>query len=114
MRRTRMVLAIVSTVAAMAIGRGALADGAWSCGDVISDPGVEAQIDARAHNRTMEGIVRQYMWRWEAAYMRQTCERAVRGEAVDMSCLNGRRNWAEIDAMIPDEYYGMSNSALPR
>ena len=113
MRRTGMVLAIASAVATIAVAMQALADGPWGCGALVaSDPRVEAQIDARAHNITMRRIIEEYMRRWDAAYMRESCDRIVRGETVDLSCLNGRRNWAEIDAIIPDEYYGMSNSAL--
>ncbi len=112
--QARVAALVLLTVAVALLSAPSAADAqrAWHCENQFLDPRTEAQVEARAHNITMRYIILAYMYRWDAAYMRQTCDRAVRGETVDMSCLNGRRNWNEIHAMIPAEYYGMSSSAL--
>lgn len=110
----RVAALVLLTVAVGLLSSPAAADTerAWDCEGQFLDPRVEAQVEARAHNRTMRRIILVYMYRWDAAYMRDACDRAVQGEAVDMSCLDGRRNWDEINAMIPGEYWGMSSSSL--
>ena len=112
--QARVAALVLLTVAVGLLSSPAAADTerAWHCEEQFLDPRVEAQVEARAHNRTMRRIILEYMYRWDAAYMRETCDRAARGEVVDMSCLNGRRDWDEINAMIPAEYWGMSRSAL--
>lgn len=107
-----LVMAVVLSVGpASASGADEAQD--WMCdGPVFTDPAVSAELDTIASNATLRDIVEEYVNRWDADYMRRACERAANGQQADMSCLNGRRDWTAIEAMIPREYFGMSPSAL--
>lgn len=110
MRKTTFALAIAAALTATS-GNADAQDGPFVCPS-ITHPVDEARIDELSHNIGMRRIVEQYMFRWDADYMRTACERAARGEPADMSCLHGRRDWTAIEAMIPGDYFGMSNTAL--
>lgn len=112
MRKTTLALAIAAALTAVS-GNADAQDSPFVCPGLAQTHPVDgARIDALSHNVAMRNIVFQYMIRWDAQYMRAACESAARGEPTDMSCLNGRRDWAAIEAMIPGEYFGMSSSAL--
>ena len=87
----------------------------WACGsgDAPSHSTVKAQYEALSQgNIAMRRIVQEYRGRWDAAFARQACEAAAAGRQVYIGCLNGRRDWAQIRAMIPKDYFGMSKKAL--
>jgi len=73
------------------------------------------QDQARAISGTNNGlfkIVMEYRERWDVAYKRQQCEAFAAGQPYDISCLNDRRDWDAIRAMVPSDYFGMSNVDL--
>ena len=53
-------------------------------------------------------IVNEYRERWDVHYKRQQCEAFAASGSYDISCLNNRRDWDAIKAMVPSEYFGMS------
>ena len=76
----------------------------WGCtgGSVDRD-----QLSARSPNRAMERVLKEYQVRWDAAHVRQQCEAFARGQPHEIGCLRGRRDWDAIEAMVPDELWGM-------
>jgi len=98
------VAVIVGTPTAHAFG------GTWVCekkGDMDKDEAWEI-----SSNIAMFRIVNEYRARWDAVYVRRQCEAFVAGEPHQISCLNDRRDWQAIKAMVPIEYFGMSNPEL--
>ena len=71
-----------------------------------------AAIKRLSHNKTMSVIVKQYAELWEDADIRRTCDAASAGNPADFSCHQGRRNWDEIQAMIPKELFSLDAKAL--
>ena len=70
------------------------------------------QIKRIAHNREMEVIVKEYMWRWDARHIRSQCQAFSNGAPNEISCLNGKRDWNAIKASIPSEYSRMDRKSL--
>ena len=54
----------------------------------------------------------EYRRRWDVAYKREQCEAFAAGELYEISCLDGRRDWDAIKAMVPSEFFGMANLDL--
>lgn len=104
--------ALLSVMLAAAPGAQAQEEG-WACEKPAAfDPGVKQHIARLAHNREMEVIVKEYMARWDAQYIRAQCEAFASGLPHSIICLNGRRDWAEIEAAIPAEYSQLDRKAL--
>jgi hypothetical protein len=85
-------------------------EGTWVCekkGDMDKDEAWEI-----SPNIAMFRIVNEYRARWDAEYVRRQCEAFAAGESYEISCLNDRRDWEAIKAMVPSEYFGMSNPEL--
>lgn len=112
--RSTILGAICASLALVATSPSAQAQGSWKCETPATlDPDVQANYAALSSgNRAMERIVQEYRGRWDAKFIRATCERFSLGERVEISCLNGRRDWTEIKAMIPTDYFGMPKDAL--
>ncbi|MBM9595052.1 hypothetical protein [Roseitranquillus sediminis] len=70
------------------------------------------EIAARAPNLGIQRILEEYRDRWDATHIRQQCEAFATGEPYEISCLDDRRDWDAIEAMVPDEFFGMSNTEL--
>jgi hypothetical protein len=84
--------------------------GSWVCegtGDRDDD-----ELDALSPNIGMRRILQEYRNRWDAAHVRSQCEAFAAGEPHDIRCLNDRRDWDAIQAMVPDDLLGMSNGEL--
>lgn len=69
-------------------------------------------IGELSHNKTMSVIVKEYAEQWQAQEMVRTCEAAAAGKPADFSCMQGRRDWDAIRAMIPDELYELDAASL--
>ncbi len=85
--------------------------GSWQCENQMDMDKEEARAISGTNNGLFN-ILMEYRERWDAAYQRQQCEAYAAGEPYDISCLNGRRDWDAIKAMVPSEYFGMSNVDL--
>jgi len=80
--------------------------GSWICENQMDMDKDEAwEI---SDNIAMFRIVNEYRERWDVEYKRQQCEAYAAGEPHSISCLNDRRDWGAIKAMVPSEYFGMS------
>ena len=55
-------------------------------------------------------IVSQYVSRWDAREARRLCSAYAAGEPVAITCLNGQRDWSQIKASIPPDYFGLETS----
>lgn len=82
----------------------------WGCG--YSSNGDKAELDARARNIGLRRVLEQYRARWDAAHMRAQCEAFAAGQPHEIGCLDGRRNWDEIVAMVPGDLWSMSAGQL--
>ncbi|UWR62807.1 hypothetical protein [Phaeobacter inhibens] len=74
----------------------------WNCEkQAVFDPSVQNHIREISAKPSMRNIIIEHMKRWDAAEMRSQCEAFADGKPNEISCLNGRRNWDEIEASIP-------------
>ncbi len=85
--------------------------GSFLCEDQMDMDQDEARAISGRNNGLFK-ILMEYRERWDAEYQRQQCEAFAAGEPYDISCLNDRRDWDAIKAMVPSEYFGMSNVDL--
>lgn len=77
------------------------------------DPDIKEQyVDISGGNISLQRIASEYRGRWDAAYVRAQCEAFAAGEDVEITCLNGKRDWGAIKAMIPEDFFGQSVSDL--
>ena len=78
-------------------------------------PFVHAQDKAafakHAPNGTMRAILIEYAHLWDAAEMKRLCDAKLRGEPVELTCLQGRRSWDAIIADVPRSVLGSSGGA---
>lgn len=72
----------------------------------------KAALKNLAHNQTMKNIVLEYVFLWEDEEIKNICDAAAVGKTADLGCLDGRRNWQEIQSRIPDGLKGKSNKDL--
>lgn len=82
----------------------------WGCG--YSSNGDKAELDARARNMGLRRVLEQYRNRWDAAHIRAQCEAFAAGRPSEIGCLDGHRNWSEIEAMVPGQLWSMSAGQL--
>lgn len=98
-------------VALILPGAGAQAQGgSWVCQGTNDRD--DDELDELAANIGMRRVLEEYRDRWDAAHVRAQCEAFAGGEPYDIRCLNDRRDWDAIRAMVPDELFGMSNGEL--
>lgn len=84
--------------------------GSWACGGSVD--GDHDEMKEIATNISMYRILEEYRDRWDAEHKRAQCEAYAAGQPHDIRCLNDRRDWAAIKAMVPDELFGMSTKEL--
>lgn len=102
-------LAAAATMALLAMDSAAqAAGGSFVC---ERSPTVEVREQAGG-SFAFQNIVNEYRLRWDAAEARRQCEAYAAGQAYEISCLNGRRDWGAILASVPKEYFGQSNESL--
>ena len=94
--------AFVAVVVALWLAtNSAKASGEFACRGI---PFVHAQDKAafamHAPNGTMRAILIEYAHRWDAAEMERLCDAKQRGELVELTCLQGRRDWDVIAASV--------------
>ena len=85
--------------------------GSWQCENPMDMDRDEARAISGSNNG-LYNILMEYRERWDVAYQREQCAAFAAGEPYDISCLDDRRDWDAIKAMVPSEYFGMSNVAL--
>jgi hypothetical protein len=108
MRSTLAAAAValaLSTPMAQAVG------GSWSCENQMDMDHEEARAISGANNGLYQ-ILMSYRERWDMAHMREQCQAYAEGRDYEISCLNDRRDWDAIKAMVPEEYFGMSSVQL--
>lgn len=109
-------LIIAVTAAALAAGFSGAAEAqerSFACERMAPVvPSEKAHIDRLSHNREMNVIVKEYMTKWDSEKIRSECEAFANGMPHSISCLNGRRDWAAIEASIPTEYFRMDRDTL--
>ncbi|WP_299841555.1 hypothetical protein [uncultured Jannaschia sp.] len=85
--------------------------GSWQCENQM-DMDHEVARSISGSNNALYQILMKTRENWDIAYKRAQCEAYAEGRPYEISCLNGRRDWDAIKAMVPEEYFGMSNDAL--
>ena len=63
-------------------------------------------------NNGLFNLLNEYRERWDVVYMRGQCEAYAEGRPYEISCLDDRRDWDAIKAMVPNEYFGMSSKEV--
>ena len=85
--------------------------GSWICENQMDMDRDEARAISGSNNN-LYNILMMYRERWDIAHRRAQCEAYAEGRPNEISCLDDRRDWDAIKAMVPEEYFGMSNEAL--
>ena len=85
--------------------------GSWICENQMDMDRDEARAISGSNNN-LYNILMKYRERWDIAHRQAQCEAYAEGRPYEISCLNDRRDWDAIKAMVPEEYFGMSNEAL--
>lgn len=108
MRMKRLAAAAAALVAAA--GGAHAAGGSFVCKDNL---GTLKEIQAEVGGSSgFQKIVSQYVSRWDAQEARRLCSAYAAGEPVAITCLNGQRDWSQIKASIPPDYFGLGNQQL--
>ena len=71
----------------------------------------KAAFSKHAPDGTMRAILIEYAHLWDAAEMKRLCDAKLRGEPVELTCLQGRRSWDAIIADVPRSVLGSSGGA---
>ena len=100
--------AIAALVLAAAAGSAQAAGRSFVC---ERSPTVEVRKQAGG-SFAFQNIVNQYRIRWDAVEARRQCKAYAASQPFEISCMNGRRDWAAILASVPQDYVGLSNEAL--
>lgn len=101
--------AIVVTIM-IAAGGAQAAGGSFVCKDNLDTlKEIQAQVGGSSG---FQKIVSQYVSRWDAQEARRLCSAYAAGEPVSITCLNGQRDWSQIKASIPPDYFGLGNQQL--
>ena len=106
MRKTMILAAAVAAATTAASMVGAEEKRSFGCEHTSGVD--EAELTARASNIGMRRVLQEYRVRWDAAHVRAQCEAFAAGKPYEISCLRGRRDWSEIEAMIPNDLKGLS------
>ncbi|WP_299655648.1 hypothetical protein [uncultured Jannaschia sp.] len=96
---------ILATPMAQATG------GSWQCENQMDMDRDEA-LEIAGSNHGLYQVLMKYRERWDSAYKREQCEAYSEGRPYKISCLDDRRDWDAIKAMVPEEYFGMSSESL--
>lgn len=96
---------ILTTPMAHAVG------GTWICENQMDMDNEEARAISGSNNGLYQILVK-HRERWDIAYKREQCQAYAEGRPYEISCLDGRRDWDAIKAMVPEEYFGMSSIQL--
>lgn len=83
--------------------------GSFVCKGSSTTKEIAANVDAGFN---LQNIVKLYVIRWDAAEARRLCEAYAAGEPVEITCLDGQRDWKGIKASVPSEYFGMADRSL--
>lgn len=84
--------------------------GSWQCENQMDMDRDEAR--AIAPNNGLFNILNKYRERWDIQHMHEQCAAFAVGGTYDISCLDDRRDWDAIKAMVPIEFFGKSNEEL--
>lgn len=75
--------------------------------------GYRQQLQALSDGRTEVDVLIHYTVEdWDAAWMMQQCEAFANGQQADLGCLHDRRNWQQIQEMLPANYLSMSDNQI--
>ena len=85
--------------------------GTFQCENPLDMDKDEAR-EIAGNNNNLFNILMEYRRRWDVAEKRQQCEAFAAGEPYEISCLDDRRDWDAIKAMVPSEFFGMANLDL--
>lgn len=96
---------ILTTSMAHAVG------GSWQCENQMDMDQDEARAIAGSNGGLFQ-ILLKTKENWDIAHKREQCQAYAEGRPYEISCLDDRRDWDEIKAMVPEEYFGMSSEQL--
>ena len=96
---------ILTTPMAHAVG------GSFICENQMDMDQEEAREIAGSNNGLFQ-ILMKTRENWDLAHMREQCEAYAEGQPYEISCLDDRRDWDAIVAMVPEEYFGMASEQL--
>ena len=96
---------ILTTPMAHAVG------GSWICENQMDMDQEEAREIAGSNNGLFQ-ILMKTRENWDIAHKRAQCEAYAEGQPHEISCLDDRRDWDAIIAMVPKEYFGMASEQL--
>ena len=86
------------------------AGGSWICENQMDMDQDEARAIAGG-NGGLYQILMKTRENWDIAHKREQCQAYAEGRPYEISCLDDRRDWDAIKAMVPEEYFGMSSAA---
>lgn len=98
------------TVAAISVAApsGANEPGSWRCDEpAVRHSAVKEGLASISEKPSLRNVILEYMKRYDAKVMRAACQAFADGQSSDISCLNGRRDWGEIAASVPDDLIGL-------
>lgn len=99
------VLAVALSLSTPAM---AVEPGSWRCEkQPIFHKDVMAGIASISSKASIRNVIFEYMKRYDAKEIRAACEAFADGQPSEISCLNGRRDWDQIRATIPDDLIGL-------
>lgn len=107
----RTLFLAVATTLALGAPMAHAVGGTFQCENPLDMDSDESRAIAGSNNGLFN-VLNKYRERWDVAEMRKQCEAYAAGEPYEISCLNGRRDWDAIRAMVPAEYFGMSTFDL--
>lgn len=87
------------------------AGGSFQCENQM-DMDREEALEIAGSNHGLYQILMVHRENWDIAYKRAQCEAYAEGRPYEISCLNDRRDWDEIKASVPEEYFGMASADL--
>ncbi len=107
----RSILFAASAALTLATPMAHAAGGSWQCENQMDMDREEAREIAGSNNGLYQ-ILMKTRENWDIAHIREQCEAYAEGRPYEISCLNDRRDWDEIEAMVPEEYFGMASADL--
>ena len=85
--------------------------GSWVCENPMDMDRDEA-LEIAGSNHGLYQILMKTRENWDIAHMRAQCEAYAEGRSYEISCLDDRRDWDEIKATVPEEFFGMASEQL--
>lgn len=95
---------VAAAIVVMTAGTATAERRGWTCKtQPIFHHSVKEGIASISTIPTMRNVILDYMIMWDVEEMRKQYASFAAGEPYNISCLNGRRDWNAIKAMVPED-----------